>query len=357
MKFICRTLSVIVRRLGEPDEPKFSAISLFMKIVIVTPAAARSRNGNRTTAQRWARFLRQLGHRVKVEVDWDGAPADVMIALHARRSHASIKRFAAAHPDRPLVVALTGTDLYRDIQTDAGARESMQWATRMIVLQDKGLDELPLPLRAKTRVIYQSAEEIAARASLKRYFEVCVIGHLREEKDPFRCALASGLLPTASRIRVSHVGRALEEDMARRANELMQRFPRYRWLGEIPHWQVRRKLAHSHLLVISSRMEGGANVVCEALAAGVPVLASRVAGNVGMLGEDYAGYYPVGDEQALARLLWRTESDVAFRSRLQVQCAARRARVRPEQERIGLARLLAELEKPPSDRRFSTARG
>src|SRR5574340_812270 len=107
------------------------------------------------------------------------------------------------------------------------------------------------------------------------------------------CARRRATSPhAASRIRVSHVGRALEEDMVRRANELMQRFPRYRWLGEIPHWQVRRKLAHSHLMVISSRMEGGANVVCEALAAGVPVLASRVAGNVGMLGEDYAGHYP-----------------------------------------------------------------
>ena len=90
-------------------------------------------------------------------------------------------------------------------------------------------------------------------------------------------------------------------------------------------------------------MEGGANAVAEALAAGVPVIASRVAGNVGMLGEDYPGYYPVGDERALARLLERTETDAAFHGLL--KAAVRRAPplTLPEREREALGGLLEEV--------------
>ncbi|MBI2296579.1 MAG: TIGR04348 family glycosyltransferase [Betaproteobacteria bacterium] len=314
-----------------------------MKIVIVTPAAARSRHGNRNTAARWAAVLRGLGQRVRVQVTWDGAPADVMIALHARRSHDSIRRFAASYPGRPLLLALTGTDLYRDIRFDPGARESMRLATRMVVLQENGLAELTPALRRKTRVIYQSTRPITPHPPLKRCFESVVSGHLREEKDPFRAAAALAHLPRQSRARVTHIGGAMSPEMAQEARTWTSRQPRYRWLGELPHWKALRVLARARLMVISSRMEGGANVVCEALAAGVPVIASRISGNVGMLGPRYAGYYPVEDERALARLMWRAESDPAFYRLLRSQCRARRALIAPRRERDGLKRLLAEV--------------
>ncbi|MFN7086186.1 MAG: selenoneine biosynthesis selenosugar synthase SenB [Burkholderiales bacterium] len=314
-----------------------------MKILIITPAAARSRHGNRNTAARWATMLRALGHRVVVQVEWSGAAADVMIALHARRSHDSIRRFSCLYPERPLVVALTGTDLYRDIRIDAAARESLRLATRMVVLQDMGLNELSLAWRKKTRVIYQSASRISPRPPLKSCFEVTVSGHLREEKDPFRAAAALAHLPAASRIRLTHLGGALSPDMARQAEQWQASEPRYRWLGELAHWQAVRILARSRLMVISSRMEGGANVVSEALAAGVPVIASRIAGNIGMLGKDYVGYYPPEDERALAGLLWRAESDLLFYRRLRAQCAARKRLVSPRLEKTALKKLLAEL--------------
>ena len=314
-----------------------------MKIVIVTPAAAHSRHGNRNTAARWAALLRQLGHRVTVQVAWDEAAADVMIALHARRSHESVKRFALAHPRRPLILTLTGTDLYRDIRFDADARESMRLATRMIVLQEMGLAELPVPLRAKTRVIYQSTRRIAPQPPLKSCFEVVVSGHLREEKDPFRATAALVYLPEHSRIRVTHIGGAMSPQMAETARAWAARDPRYHWLGEVAHGKALQILARSRVMVISSRMEGGANVVSEALAAGVPVIASRISGNIGMLGKHYAGYYPLEDERALARLLWRAESDPAFYRKLKTQCRQRRVRVAPRRERDGLKRLLAEV--------------
>ncbi len=311
--------------------------------MIVTPAGARSRYGNRNTAARWATLLRGLGHRVTIQVAWNGDTADVMIALHARRSHDSIRQFAEHSPDRPLIVALTGTDLYRDIRVDADARESMRLAKRIIVLQEMGLKELSPALRRKTRVIYQSTQPVARRSPLKSCFEVTVSGHLREEKDPFRAAAALAWLPAASRIRLSHLGGAMSPDMAAAADEWADREPRYQWLGELTHGKALGILARSRLMIISSRMEGGANVVSEALAAGVPVIASRIPGNIGMLGTDYAGYYPFGNEKALSRLMWRAESDPAFYLRLKRQCAARKRLVSPRLEQTGLKRLLAEL--------------
>ena len=313
-----------------------------MKITLVTPAPAHSRYGNRNTAVRWARMLRALGHTVKVQVAWDGKGADVLIALHARRSHDAIRRYAEAFPGRPLVVVLTGTDLYRDIHTDAAAQRSLDLATRLVVLHELAPESLPPPLVSKVRVVYQSATPVRAPRPLASCFEVVVSGHLREEKDPFRAAAALAHLPPTSAIRVTHLGGALQAEMDQEARGWMAREPRYRWLGELPHWQAMRVLARSRLMVISSRMEGGANVVCEALAVGTPVIASRIPGNVGMLGADYPGYYPTGDERALAALMARAESDSRFYRSLQRHCARRRKLVTPSRERTALRRLLRD---------------
>jgi putative glycosyltransferase (TIGR04348 family) len=314
-----------------------------MKISLITPAGPKLRNGNRMTAVRWSRFLRQLSHEVLLKESWGGEESDAMIALHARRSHSSIKRYAKAYPERPLVVALTGTDLYRDIRSDEAARESLDLATALISLQEKGPEELEPRHRAKTHVIYQSADPVKPQPPVKSRFDVCVIGHLRDEKDPFRTALASRLLPPASRIRVTHTGRPYNEEFAEEARLHASENPRYRWIGEVPRWKARRILARSRLLAQTSVMEGGANVVSEALASGVPVVASDIPGNVGMLGEDYPGYYPVGDERALARLLYRAETDEAFYELLKARYNARKYLVLPEREKEALRRLVQDL--------------
>ncbi len=314
-----------------------------MKITLITPAAAGSRHGNRGTATRWAGMLRESGHHVTVQVDWDGRATDLMIALHARRSHASIRNYVMCYPDQPLIVVLTGTDLYRDIHNDEEAQASLQLATRLIVLQDMGLAELAPTLRRKTRVVYQSAPVVKRPPSLKSCFEVVVSGHLREEKDPFRAAAALARLPTESRIRVNHMGGAMSAAMAKEARAWMKRESRYYWLGNVAHGKALRVLARSRLMVISSRMEGGANVVSEALANNVPVIASRVSGNIGMLGKSYAGYYALEDERALAWLLSRAEKDAAFYQNIASQCRARKSLITPASERNALQRVLREV--------------
>lgn len=320
-----------------------------MKIALITPAGTGSRNGNRNTAVRWARLLRESGYRVRLATQWDGAPADLMLALHARRSHASIRAFNDRYPERALLVALTGTDLYRDIQTDHDAIDSLQRATRLIVLQDQGPLELAPELRDKTDVVYQSARSVVAPPPLKAIFEVSLLAHLREEKDPFCAAAALAFLPAHSRLHVRHYGKALVEDMAATALEWMQQQTRYQWFGERPHHLVARRLARSRALIISSRMEGGANAASEAIAQGVPTLASHIAGNIGMFGSDYAGYYPVGDAQALARLMLKIETDDAFRDLLTRQTISRRALISRDRERDALRASITKALESSSD--------
>ena len=204
---------------------------------------------------------------------------------------------------------------------------------------------VPRRQRDKLRMIHQSALPLVRpRAPSRRFFEVCVIGHLRQEKDPLRAGLAAGLVPAQSRLRVVHLGSAHDEAWARQAMAEVARNPRFLWRGAIPGWQVRRQFARSHAMVISSIMEGGANVVSEAVVAGVPVIASRIDGNVGLLGADYAGYFPAKDTDALAKLLWRAESEPGFLRLLAAQCRGRKPLFRPERERDGWRILLRDLE-------------
>jgi putative glycosyltransferase (TIGR04348 family) len=314
-----------------------------MRICLVTPAPPRSRKGNRVTALRWARLLRALGHSVEVCQAYQQQRCDVLIALHARRSAASVFRFHRQKPALPLVLALTGTDLYGDIHTNPTAQRALQLAWRLVLLQPQGIEELPAELRSRARVIYQSVDLSRPPVAKSTDWTVCVLGHLRPVKDPLRTALAARLLPESSRIQVVQVGSALSRDMARQARAEERSNPRYRWLDELSRWRAMRVLARSRLLVLTSVMEGGANVISEALAMRVPVLSSRISGSIGLLGPDYPGYFPVGDTHALAELLQRAETDEAFYRRLARACARCRRLINPARERRSWERLLREV--------------
>jgi putative glycosyltransferase (TIGR04348 family) len=304
------------------------------RILVVTPAAANARNGNRHTAARWAAMLRPAGHRVSIARAWEGERCDLLIALHALYSHQSILRWRAAG-EAPLLVALTGTDLYRDLPRSVEARVSLELADRVVALQPEALKALPSAIRRKASVVYQSSATRLRHAPPKSRFRIAVLGHLREVKDPFRVVRALSLIED-ERIEVVHIGGALDSTHEREAKRWMKREPRYRWLGSLPHAQALRWLARSHLLVHSSVMEGGANAIVEAARIGVPVLASRVPGNVGMLGPKYPGYYPLYDHPALAGLIRRVLVDSRFYQKLILETQKRKALFAPVEERRAL---------------------
>ncbi|MEO9150722.1 MAG: selenoneine biosynthesis selenosugar synthase SenB [Burkholderiaceae bacterium] len=313
-------------------------------VCIVTPALADANNGNWQTAQRWARMLAEH-YQVQLTDRWQlGDPApEAMIALHARRSAASIQAFADAYPDRPLIVALTGTDLYHDIHHDESAQRSLALADRLIVLHERAPLDLPAEYRAKTVACFQSTETQAPILDKSAmHLRALAVGHLRAEKSPQTLFEAARLLVARGRddICIDHIGAALDAALGREAEALDQSNANYRWLGALPHEATRRCIQGAHVLVHPSLMEGGAHVVMEAVCSGTPVLASRISGNVGMLGEHYDGYFPPGDAAAAAALLMRCRDEPAMLRALTRQCAARAHLFEPPREQATLLKLL-----------------
>ncbi len=306
-----------------------------MKIIIITPAKVNSLSGNRATAIRWATLLEQLGHTVNIDVQWDGQPYDLMLALHAWRSADSINQFRKKYPQHPLIVALTGTDAYRFIHSHKETTlKSIEQADIVIGLHDLIANTLPEQYQHKVHVIYQSAtNSISSKDkdnSNNKDFHLCVAGHLRDEKDPLRPAMAIRDLPDKSRIQLSHYGKAHTPEWAEQAKQEMQINPRYHWYEEISQKTLHQEFQKSQLLVLPSRMEGGANVISEAVVAGLPIIASNIEGSIGLLGKDYPGYYEVGDTTALRKLLLKAESDARFYKTLVHGCKKKRDLFTPE---------------------------
>lgn len=320
-----------------------------MKIIVITPPGPSTRTGNAVAALRWARILRRLRHRVTIATRYDDESADAMVAIHAWRSAEAIRRFKALFPERPLVLQLSGTDIYQYICEDPEPTlQSIELADSLVALNSLAWRVVPKKFRKKHRVIFQSVRKPSGRRQpSRRYVDIAVIGHLRDVKDPLRAAKAARLLPPTSRIRIVQIGHAYSADWAARAQAEMAANPRYLWRDDVPRAAVQRLLQQSHAMVLSSLSEGGANVISEAVVAGVPILASRMDGNVGLLGGDYPGYFPVGDTKALARLLARIEDDPRFVAKLRRAIARRAPLFKPEREIAAWRKLLAELSVQP----------
>jgi putative glycosyltransferase (TIGR04348 family) len=302
-------------------------------VIVICPASPGSRAGNRTTALRWAAQLRALGNRVRIREEYHGEPCDVLIALHAHKSAASVSRSFEICPGRPVVVALTGTDLYRDLPGSVAAQRALDIARWIVVLQPLALERIPEAHRQKARVIYQSAVPTTHRDPTDpEHFDISVSGHLRNEKDPFRAAAAARLLPATSRVRILQMGRALTPEYEACAQREQLENQRYRWLGELSRRDSRRIVASSKAVALTSLMEGGANVISEAIADGVPVIASRIDGSVGLLGAEYPGLFDAGDTQSLANLISRQELDDSFRAELKEACLKLKPLFDPKRE-------------------------
>jgi len=312
-------------------------------VCIVTPATRDANTGNWHTAARWARLLRP-DYRVRVVQAWDGEPCDLLIALHARRSAASIAAFRAAHPHGALAVVLTGTDLYRDVPDgNADALAALDAADRLVVLQELGVQALPPQHRGKATVIFQSARALKRGQRRRTTFDVAVVGHLREEKDPMLAMHAAMTLAPGSNVRVLHAGAALEPGYAAAARRTERRTTHYHWLGELPRARARQLMRQAALLLHPSRLEGGAQVVLEAIRSGTPVIVSDADGNLGMVGRGYPGVFPVGGVHAATTLIERAATDRAFLRRLASACRARAWLFDPKVERAAVQDLARTL--------------
>ena len=282
-------------------------------------------------------------YRTIVQSEWHAEPADALIALHAQRSAASIRAWRAADALAPLAVVLTGTDLYRDLARSAEARQSLEFADRIVVLNELATKELAEALQRKCTAILQSANVLGQARKPTDRLRCVVVGHLRAEKDPATVWGAVDLIPRGLPIAIRHIGAALQPGMAREAKAAARRDPRYRWTGPTNHGLAREAIRRAHVLVHPSIMEGGANVIVEAITAGTAVLASRMPGNLGMLGLDYPGYFEVGDAEGLAARLVELCGNPDALAALETACRKRLPLLRPAGEAQAIRRLVDSL--------------
>lgn len=316
-----------------------------MRIQIICPLPPNAVYGSQVTALRWAGMLDGLNHSVELSQHYGGTICDLLVALRAEKSAEAVLQFRKRHPSKHSFLVLNGQDVYGEGMRSATVVEAMRAADRLIVFQPLAAERIPPEFQPKLRTIYQSAERTSCQQRPDPdSFLVSVVGHLRADKDPLRTAFAARRLPKASRIRVMQAGDCEAADLLGQARAETLANPRYRYLGPIPRWKVRQLVAASRLLVVSSLVESGANVISEAVVDYVPVLASRIPGNIGVLGEDYPGYFPAGDTEALAALLVRVESDPYFYQELKTRCALLARLFLPEREQAEWKRLLLELQ-------------
>lgn len=283
-------------------------------------------------------------YKIILQTSWDGARADVLLALHAKRSAASVEKFSAAHPEKGIIIVLSGTDLYRDLAAhDAQAIRTLDLAHCIVALQEDAVSLLRPAWKRKTQVIFQSARLLARARKASSSLGCVAVGHLRDEKDPLTLFAAMRLLPAALPVTVRHIGAPLDASLAKAAAALARHDPRYRYSAALPHGLARAAIKTAHLLVHPSKMEGGANVIVESVTAGTAVLASRVSGNVGMLGKNYRGYFEPGNASALAQRLVQACEDREYLRLLEQQCATRRMLFSPTAERRALLHLVTKL--------------
>lgn len=320
------------------------------RAALVLPPGARG--GNRVTALRWARVLRRLGWGTFLTRSWPHRPFDLLVALHAGHSRPVIERCRREHPAVPVIVACTGTDLYVDLpgggERGRSVLAGLRLADRLIVLQERALHALPADLRTRARVVYQSLPATTERpAPDPDAFEVCLLAHLRPVKDPLLGARATRDLPQDSRVRLLHLGSALDPELGAAAQRETRDNPRYRWLGERRRRESLCLLARSRLMLSTSLQEGGANAVSEALALGVPVVATAVEGTLGLLGAEHPGLFAPGDTAALTALLGRAEREPEFLEQLAASGRNMAWTTDPARERRAWEELLAGLFPGP----------
>lgn len=312
-----------------------------MRAVIATPAPSRSRSGNRITALRIAAHLRALAVRVRVVERWQGEPCELLIAVHAAKSAATALAAANALPGLRLVVVLAGTDIYPCLEPATDTLAVLARADALVALQRHGVQMLPASLRGKTRTIEQSATALVAQRAPT--FRACVLAHLRAVKEPLLPLQALAHVDRAVPLELHLAGRALTPGLAEAMRAAVAAEPRAQWLGELPRRAARALLASSHVCIVPSSSEGGANVVSEAIAAAAPVLCSAIPGNLGLLGDDWPASFPVGDARMLGALLQRVATDASFLEELRQRTVALQPRFAPAREAAAWSQVLLDL--------------
>ena len=278
-----------------------------LPVLFYSPMPLLSGKGNAVSALRIAGLLDAAGVSARAVDAWNGEDATALVVLNSWRSAGLALDFRKRFPGRPLIAVLTGTDIFPHYPAHPDVDTALTAVDAIVAWHDASMEQIPERFRTKTHVIRKSAPDAPGPLPPAPEGEcrVLLAGHLREVKDPFRAVEAACALPDSSPVTIIHAGEALSPEMAAEARAWMDRCPRYHWLGGISRERMWEELARARWTLNTSWAEGGANAVIESLCCGRPVMASRIPGNTGLLGNDWPALYPPGDTASLTNLLLR----------------------------------------------------
>ena len=315
-----------------------------MNVLIVYPEKKNAVTGNFCSARQYKDILTLLGHNVTLSEKFEDQRAELLIAINAEKKNRDIVQFAGACPDSRIIVILSGTDIYPEPSEDS--IRSMQLADSIIVLQNKGIKQVPDGMKEKVHVIIQSVvkdEPVSGGKLIRKGFDVALVSNLRQVKDPFLAAKAARKMPQESELRILHAGFVLDPGLDEVARNESIKNERYRWLGGLDSIEARELIRSCNLLTITSKHEGAGRVVGEAIVNNVPVISTCVDGVTGVLGDDYEGLFPVGDASSLAMLFQRAEMEDGFLDGLKKSCTNQAFNFDPATERNSWNELLTNL--------------
>ena len=264
-----------------------------MTVCIASPYPLSDLKGNSVTAKRIAEILNEAGYKARSSHGYDGLPADALISLHAKKGAQAVFDFQKNQPQGKSIVLLTGTDIYDDFPNVRGF-ESLEIADHIAITHAESIPMVPERFREKLIIVPSSLTMPAIQAAPVcppyKVSAISIVGHLRPVKRSFLTIEAVAKHPEWD-VEVWQLGEALDDESAATARAWEKKDARYRWLGGLPRDEALQKTAESALTVNSSILEGGANAVLEAMTMGVPILASEISGNIGLLGRNYPGYF------------------------------------------------------------------
>ena len=293
-------------------------------VLIHSPYPRQKSQGNAVTAERMKRLLQSGGLNVAIHERGDNRiEAKCLIALNARKSAGEIFDFHQRWPDRKIIALLTGTDVNHPEMEQSGSDtlRALAQSDAIVSLHDGFSHRIPADLLKKTKVIYPSVQfSDAAEHCPFEPWKVVIAGNFRDEKNPNLMIEAVAKLAT-SEIHFHAYGAGSEyQDKLEQAAET---YPKFHFHGVQERDVVLAAMQSARVLLNTSTEEGGANAICEAVMIGLPVIASRIDGNLGMLGDGYGGFFTSEETDGLAGILTRAESDAGFYNSLKQQVSTR----------------------------------
>jgi glycosyltransferase involved in cell wall biosynthesis len=311
------------------------------RIALVSPYTLPFSCGNSILAQRLQQGLVQQGYSVALfnTTETTSAEAalfapDILHTLNADRTYQWARKFRAAYKKIPWVITLTGTDYntwYAINEPPTHFRESVAQASALVVFHRPAAETVQSCFPAagtKIHIIAQGVTpctESADRGTVRSRYGIdstavvfLIVAGIRPVKsmqtaiDAFHEVQRQ--VPETALLLAGPVIDHGEADAVLSAGSRLQCF---NYLGEIAPAEVRALMSAADVFLNTSLHEGMPGAVLEAMAAGLPVIASAVAGNRALVADNTNGFlFPVADTTELIKNAVLLAQDQKLRERL-----------------------------------------